>query len=377
MEMTLIGPDLVPRGRLDWVNCTVVQKLNAKGTFTAQIVGESRTASRIVPGCRLYVRDPDAGAYSILITTIERSMTSQGVLNLNLSGVDELAALAQRITYPSPDRAADQQTVEDYYTDSGTSGQIVCSMVLRNLGAASLDTRRWFGLVVDEADVGGQGEIKSRFKSLLDEAATVANLGKVRMVCHYQQDRKIHFTVEAITDRTRSMVFRQETGTLGEWTVSLTAPETTAFVLGGKGDLRERLVAEYAIADEDTWGWRSETFKDQTDAEDRAALDKAGAKETELMAGSASVNMTVNERPTANGTAKVYGRDYRIGDIVTARLGGATYTDQIQQAEIAWDEKGRSTKLTVGKTQDQDNDSPAWVRRVRDLDKRQRGRETN
>jgi hypothetical protein len=286
-------------------------------------------------------------------------------------------ALAQRITYPSPDRAADQQTVEDYYTDSGTSGQIVCSMVLRNLGAASLDTRRWFGLVVDEADVGGQGEVKTRFKSLLDEAATVANLGKVRMVCHYQQDRKIHFTVEAITDRTRSMVFRQETGTLGEWTVSLTAPETTTFVLGGKGDLRERLVAEYAIADEDTWGWRSETFKDQTDAEDRAALDKAGAKETELMAGSASVNMTVNERPTANGTAKVYGRDYRIGDIVTARLGGATYTDQIQQAEIAWDEKGRSTKLTVGRTQDQDNDSPAWVRRVRDLDKRQRGRETN
>jgi hypothetical protein len=377
MEMTLIGPDLVPRGRLDWVNCTVVQKLNAKGTFTAQIVGESRTASRIVPGCRLYVRDPDAGEYSVLITTIERSMTSKGVLNLNLSGVDELAALAQRITYPSPDRAADQQTVEDYYTDSGSSGQIVCSMVLRNLGAASLDKRRWFGLVVDEAAVGSQGEVKTRFKSLLDEAATVANLGKVRMVCHYQQDRKIHFTVEAITDRTRSMVFRQETGTLGEWTVSLTAPETTTFVLGGKGDLRERLVAEYAIPDEDTWGWRSETFKDQTDAEDRAALDKAGAKETELMAGSASVNMTVNERPNENGTAKVYGRDYRIGDIVTARLGGATYTDQIQQAEIAWDEKGRSTKLTVGKTQDQDNDSPAWVRRVRDLDQRQRGRETN
>jgi hypothetical protein len=79
MEMTLIGPDLVPRGRLDWVNCTVVQKLNAKGTFTAQIVGESRTASRIVPGCRLYIRDPDAGAYSVLITTIERSMTSKGV----------------------------------------------------------------------------------------------------------------------------------------------------------------------------------------------------------------------------------------------------------------------------------------------------------
>lgn len=377
MEMTLIGPDLVPRGRLDWVNCTVVQKLNAKGTFTAQIVGEGRAASRIVPGCRLYVRDPDAGAYSVLITTIERSMTSKGILNLNLSGVDELAALAQRITYPSPDRAADQQTVEDYYTDSGSCGQIICSMVLRNMGAVSLDTRRWFGLVVDEADVGGQGDVKTRFKPLLDEAATVANLGKARMVCHYQPDRKIHFTVEAVTDRTRSMVFRQETGTLGDWTVSLTAPETTAFVLGGKGDLRERLVGEYAIADEDTWGWRSEKFKDQTDAEDRAALDKAGAKEVELMAGSASVNMTVNERPNANGKAKVYGRDYRIGDIVTARLGGATYTDQVQQAEIVWDEKGRSTKLTVGKTQDQDNDSPAWVRRVRDLDKRQRGMETN
>jgi hypothetical protein len=377
MEMTLIGPDLVPRGRLDWVNCTVVQKLNAKGTFTAQIVGEGRAASRIVPGCRLFIRDPDAGSYSVLVTTIERSMTSKGILNLNLSGVDDLVALAQRITYPSPGRAADQQNEVDYYTDSGSAGRVIGSMVLRNLGPNALPERRWYGLVVDEADVGGQVEVKSRLKSVLDEAATLGNLGKVRMVCKYQQDRKLHFTVEAVTDRTRSLVFRQETGTLGDWTVSLTAPETTTFILGGKGDLKERLIGEYAIPSEDTWGWRAETFKDQTDAEDRAALDKAGAKEADLMAGSAAVTLTANERPNENGASKVFGRDYKIGDIVTARLGGAAYTDQIQQAEVSWDDKGRATKLTIGKTQDQDNDSPAWVRRVRDLDRRQRGRETN
>lgn len=375
--MTLVGPDLVPRGRLDWVNCTVVQKLNAKGTFTAQVVGESKTASRIVPGCRLFVRDPDAGEYSVLVTTIERSMTQKGVLNLNLSGVDDLVALGQRITYPSPERAADKQDQVDYYTDNGSAGRVIGSMVLRNLGAAALPERRWYGLVVDEKDVGGHVDAKSRLKPVLTEAADLAALGKVRMVCKYQSDRRLHFTVEAVTDRTRSMVFRQETGTLGDWTVSLTAPETTAFILGGKGDLKKRLIGEYAIADADTWGWRAETFKDQTDAEDRAALDKAGAKETALMAGSAAVTLTANERPNENGTAKVFGRDYKIGDIVTARLAGAAYTDQIQQAEIAWDEKGRSTKLTIGKTQAQDNKSPAWVRRVRDLDKRQRGRETN
>lgn len=377
MEMTLIGPDLVPRGRLDWVNCTVVQKLNAKGTFTAQVVGEGRAASRIVPGCRLFVRDPDAGSYSVLVTTIERSMTSKGILNLNLSGVDDLVALAQRITYPSPERAADQQNVVDYYTDSGSAGRVIGSMVLRNLGPIARPERRWFGLVVDEADTGGRVEVKSRLKPVLDEAATLGDLGKVRMICKYGQDRKLHFTVEAVTDRTRSMVFRQETGTLGDWTVSLTAPETTAFILGGRGDLKERLLGEYTIPSGDTWGWRAETFKDQTDAEDRAALDKAGAKETGLMAGSAAVTLTANERPNENGTSKVFGRDYKIGDIVTARLGGAAYADQIQRAEISWDDKGRNTKLTIGKTQDQDNDSPAWVRRVRDLDKRQRGRETN
>lgn len=377
MEMTLIGPDLVPRGRLDWVNCTVVQKLNAKGTFTAQVVGESRTASRIEPGCRLYIRDPDAGSYSVLITTLETSMTSKGILNYNLSGVDDLYPLTQRITYPSPDRTAANQTVVDYYTDSGSAGQVISSLVLRNLGAAALTARRWFGLVVDSSTAGGHVEVKTRLKPVLDEAATLANLGGARMVLTYENDRKLHFTVEAVTDRSRSMVFRQETGTLGDWTVSLTAPETTAFILGGQGDLKERMIGEYAISADDTWGWRSEAFKDQTDAETREALDKAGANEVALMAGSAAVTMTVNERPNANGAAKVYGRDYRLGDIVTARLAGANYTDQIQQAELSWSESGRDTKLTVGKTQDQDNDSPAWVRRVRDLDKRQRGRETN
>lgn len=360
MEMTLIGPSLVPLGRLDWLSCSWVSKWNAAGSWTAQVDGADPVANRIVPGCRVFVRDSESGSFSGLITSIERSRTSKGVTNLNLTGIDELASLRYRLTYPNPDRAVDDQNV-GYYTDAGPVSPVVSSLVLRNMGAAALPSRRWAGLVVDEPVTGKNATVKTRFNSLLDEVGTLATVAGVKNTCVYDTDRQIHFRCRATTDRTRSMVLRQEAGTLGEWQVSLTAPEATAFIVAGQGEGAARAIRTYGIASADTWGFRVESFKDQRDAATTAELDKAGADLVANTAGSAAVTLTVQER------MKVFGRDYQLGDTVTANLDGVPYTDRLQTAQIDWSEKGRTVALTIGKGEDQDNAAPGWVRKIRPL----------
>lgn len=360
MEAFLIGPDFIPRGRLPWLSAKISPKLNAAGAFTMQIPGESTMARRIVEGTRVHFYD-GTEPYSGLITTIERSMTSKGVLNLNLSGVLELATLSYRITYPDPSHPINTQT-KAYYTDSGPAGDVLTSLLLRNIGSAALPARQARSVIIDPATgTGKQVSTKTRLTDLLTEAGALADQGGMALYARYESDRKIHIGARPIVDRTRSVVLRQDHGTLGEWRTSFTAPEATAFIVGGQGEGADRMLREYSLPTEDSWGYRIESFKDQRDGENVAALDKAGADLIKENTGSAAVTMTINE------TSRRLGEHFFLGDTLSANLAGQVFTDTLQAADIEWSDSGRSVSLTLGKGQDRDNKAPAWVRKVRRL----------
>lgn len=240
MEAYLIGPDRAPRGRLPWLNVKATPKLNAGGGFTMQVPGESRMATRITEGCRVYIND-DAG-FSGLITTIERSMTQEGVMNINLTGVLELSTLNYAITWPSPLKPLTAQDT-DYYTDTGKAGAVIGSLIIRNVGATAQPERRIPGLTLDPNDTAGTTvTTKTRLDVLLTEAAALADRGGVVLDMVYRADRRIHVTVREPVNRARSLVFRQDNGTLGDWQVSTTIPEATAFILGGQGEGKARQI---------------------------------------------------------------------------------------------------------------------------------------
>lgn len=361
MEAFLIGPDLVPRGRLPWISTKISPKLNASGGLTMQVPGESTMANRITEGCRVRIADGDTEPISAFITTIERSTTSKGVLNLNLSGILELGTLAWRITYPDPTRPEDSQKAA-YYTDTGAAGDVITSLLLRNIGPAALAARRGPGVVIDSAaGLGKKVSVKTRFDSLLEQAGTLADQGGLALHACYGTDRKIHIGARAVTDRSRSLVLRQDRGTLGEWRASITAPEATTFIVGGQGEGADRMIRSYALAATDTWGVRVESFKDQRDAKDATELATAGQKLVDETTGSGAVTLTLNE------TIRALGRDFHLGDTLSADLGGVVFTDTLQAADIEWSDTGRKVTLTLGSGEDRDNKAPAWVRRVRKL----------
>lgn len=361
MEAFLIDPDLTPRGRLPWLSAKISPKLNAAGGFTMQVPGESPMGSRITEGCRIRITDGDTEPVSVFVTTIERSKTSKGVLNLNLSGILELGTLAWRITYPDPARPEDSQKAA-YYTDSGAAGDVITSLLLRNIGSAAMTARRGPGVVIDPATgLGKKVTLKTRFDSLLEQAGSLADQGGLALYAGYGQDRKIHIGARTVTDRSRSLVLRQDRGTLGEWKTSITAPEATTFIVGGQGEGADRTIRVYNLAASDTWGVRMETFKDQRDAKDTTELDAAGTKLINETTGSGAITLTLNE------TRRVYGRDFHLGDTLSADLGGVVFTDTLQAVDIEWSDAGRKVTLTLGSGEDRDNKAPTWVRKMRKL----------
>ena len=368
MEAFLIGPDLTPRGRLPWLSAKISPKLNAGGSFTMQVPGESRMAARITEGCRIRITD-GTEPHSMLITTIERSRTASGILNLNLSGPLELSTLGYRLTYPDPSRPIDQQKTA-YWTDSGPAGDLITSLLLRNLGGAALPERRARGVIIDPATgLGKKTSVKTRLANLLDEVSALADTGGLALYAVYGTDRQIHVGARTVTDRSRSMVLRQDHGTLGEWRTSITMPEATDFVVGGQGEGADRRLKAFSIPAQDSWGVRVEVFKDQRDAEGTDGLDKSGQKLIEENAGSAAVTLKLNE------TRRRLGRDFFLGDRLSAALDGQVFTDTLQAADIEWSEKGREVSLTLGQGQDRDNKAPSWVRRIRALNSKIRNLE--
>src|SRR5690625_7819838 len=66
----------------------------------------------------------------------------------------------------------------------------------------------------------------------------------------------------------------------------------------------------------------------------------------------------------------VFGTDYMLGDTVAVEIGAATIVEPVRAVELAWDEFGRTARLTVGDHDQADEQTPAWVKKIRDLDAR-------
>ncbi|MCW1249664.1 siphovirus ReqiPepy6 Gp37-like family protein, partial [Acaricomes phytoseiuli] len=355
-NLWLITPELQPAGKLQASKVTCVLRYADTGTWTAQINGEAATSSQIRPGCRVALRDDSGEVFSGPITTIDRSRLQIGVVNLNLSGKTDDIALEDRIVYPDPFRPVEAQR-EDYYTDSGSAGEVIANLIMRNAGASALPERVTPGLMVDRLADGPRAQVRARFSPLREEIASLERQHGLRVSTTYRlSDRRLHSTITTTTDRSRSMVLSQRTGTLGESSVSTTAPSATAVVLAGDGEGRNRRMMARSLDRADWWGDRRvEEFKDRRDTSSDKELAEAWDKLVPDIIGSAAVTTNVRERP-----GQVFGRDYQLGDKVSISWEGTRFTDVVQAGQITWDSNGRSVSVTIGQRDAQDSPTPPW-----------------
>jgi len=138
------------------------------------------------------------------------------------------------------------------------------------------------------------------------------------------------------TDRTASVVFSEAYDNMRHPVLrKMRSEEHTAFVVGGQGQKGERVIRTRTGANFSTTN-DIEAFVDGRNSSTNAALDALGDKE----ATKQRMRPHISYEVVQNG-AKLYGRDYFLGDLVTARYAGLTFVQQVYRVSLVWQPTGK------------------------------------
>lgn len=269
-------------------------------------------------GAIVAVRDEDGVLQSGPLPEFGEESGEQSVLKLTWKNTHEW--MRRRLCYPDPwspiggggrlARASDDR--------KGATSSVIAGYVDMNLGPNALPNRRLPGLTMGRDDGTGvvlNAPVQARFNNLLDLSRQLAVTGGVGFSID-TVDRSYVFNTWQVADLSSDVVFSAQTHGLQESLFTVTAPGATSVIAGGDGEDAERVFAEVqsadSLADESVWG-RIEVFRDDRSA-DEGSLTAGALRDL------AEKGATVAAEFTPTNRALVYGRDYRLGDLVTCVL---------------------------------------------------------
>lgn len=271
---------------------------------------------------------------------------------IKVEAQDDRSRFAKRLSLPDPLRAADDQTVNDYWMSrtAGAPTSMPASTAMLQLisdqaGATCRADRQIPGLTLGPDPAVGVSRVWSAlFTPVMDQlaimsAASGANLG-LRMT---SATGSLTATVVQPRDLTDTVVFSADLSNLAGFTYRETEPDVTHALSAGQGDLHLRLRKLVTTTDPLAlaWGEQSWSYIDRRDTADVAELQKAD--DDALADGGPTVSLAVK---LTDSQAATYGVDWGLGDALTVYVGlpGQTKVTAVSDVcrEIAFsvDEKG-------------------------------------
>jgi hypothetical protein len=364
-NLTVVGDPLV-----NWQSIDVTLRFNepSSGLFTAP--GYSWVRDQMAPGNRVVViRDG-----SILIAgpiekwTYERSddgdNAGDGMLTVNFA--DDLAFIAARLTYPDPTLAPGAQVI-DAWTFTGNAEVALRTLVNGNAGVGALAARQ-----VPQLDLGTLASVGTSLTSTADRMEPLGDVMR-RIALNggglgfrtRQSGSQILFEVYQPTDLSDQVFFGFNAGNLKYIAYEVSAPTATAAIVGGQGEGADRLLTERVNAGgQASWG-RMETLVSRPGNDPTADLNAAGDEALADGAETARLPTSTQDTPLQR-----YGVDYDLGTRVSVETWpGSMVSDLVATVHIqVYPTAGEVVSSTIG--DQSENSDPAWVKRMRAMDRR-------
>ncbi|MFF2852694.1 siphovirus ReqiPepy6 Gp37-like family protein [Streptomyces sp. NPDC058001] len=338
----------------DYTSLNVIPRHNAIGAFTLEIAADSDKASLLVEGNGLIIRTATGDhVMSGPIRTVDwtRSSSDGGGGKLTIGGTDDTEVLARYACWPSPGSAIGSQSASVYKISAAAAETAMRTLVNVNAGPGALASRKHALLTLAADGLHGGPLVRevNQFDNLLTVLQDIANAAGLgfRVV---QVGAALQFQVYAPTDRSGTARFSFGLGNLTDASYTTTPPTCTRAIVVAGGGSSPRVCKTYDRPDPLFPGLVLEQFVDQTSVDtasvDLAAqMDQAGAEALTNGAGQGSLSISPIDIPNLR-----YGRDYSVGDTVSAQLrGGAWYTDVVREVTLASSaDNGTTVKATVG-----------------------------
>jgi len=282
-----------------------------------------------------------------------------------VSSTDDSVWLGCRVTYPDPAHAANAQTAA-FYTNTANAEVAMRDLVTKNAASgAPLTVRRVPNLVLGSlASVGSSVSVRTRFEPLSDALRSAALAGGGLGYRVVQDSGQLKFEVYQPTDRSGSVRFSRGLRNLRAIRYQAAGPTTTVAIVGGDGTGSTRTVVERinssAVA---VWG-RIETFVNDSSS---STTDLNQSGDEALATGGERAQLSVRAIDTP---LQRFGVDYQLGDKVTVEIyPGLELSDVVRAVTItATPNGGEVVEPQIGT--DSTSSEPAYVRKLRELDRR-------
>jgi len=291
-----------------------------------------------------------------------------GVSVLTLGGPDDSTHLAGTLAWGDPGGTlAEQATARDKQT--GPAESLILGYINRNLVS-----RLGSSVVVPASQ--GRGRVRTfgaRFHTLLEVCQRVASLdADLGFRLAQQEDRTVAVEVWQASDLTsQGGLLSDLTGTTLDWTYSEQWPTVTRVLVAGGDQGADRLIRRrISSGRESTWDRIVESWLDRRDidpTDETAAVEMDEAGDEALADGLPSQSFRIQ---ISDVGGLLYGRDFRIGDLVRAYPAGVQVDDRITEATISVTREGELVSMWIG--QKDDDPDERVERRARALDRRLR-----
>lgn len=348
-------------GILDvWTSLDMTLQYNAGGVWK-MVMPEHPQVNLLRATNRIAVARRGEVVMSGPVRALKRTSTG-GTAVVEVSGIDDNAVLYQRTCYPDPANTADSQTLA-YDVRSGPAETVMRGYVDANAGPGALPARQVYGLALaaDQAR-GATVDGSTRFDRLGDVLQFIGTGVGLGWQSKQIPGGQIQVDFYIPEDRTSTVVFSEELGTLRGWSYILNAPKTTRALVAGQGEGAARTIVEVAAGQQETdWGMRVEEFIDARDTD--TGLDQRGQEK--LAEAAATAGLTINP---IDVPGREYGVDYRLGDKVAVEMPDARFEDVITEVRLTVTPEGTRAVPKIG--HGDGSESSALYDRVVDLTRR-------
>lgn len=309
-----------------------VPRWNGVGSWRVKLAANTPGAELFVPGCGISAVMPDGFLFTGQMTDYRKTKNNENPGGtVEASGVEDNALLGFRVVYPTPTVAVNLQTATATYNATGPAQTVMHNLVALNIGpAAPLSFRRITNLRQEQDQgLGPTSPVSLRFDNLLEVHQRVMSPAGLGFTIKAEPGGYV-YQVHQARDLSLDVIFAEEKGNLSGYEYTLKSPGLTRGIVAGQGEGTARNISMYNDPTipslETTWGWVIEQFLDRRDTNVTAELQQAATEAFAQQNNQYSLTIETLDTPDIQ-----FGRDYMMGDKVSVRIDGVTYTDTITQ----------------------------------------------
>lgn len=335
----------------DFTSLEMVSRFNGVGLWVLEMDSRAPLAAQLsLPGSGIDVVRHEAGVFTRVFSgpmRLRRRTLKTGESRLILGGFDDNVWLRRRLAHVQPFTVTPPYNGQAYDVRTGVCSTVLIAYVNVNLvNGSALSPRVVSGLTLaPDLAVGSTVTGRARWQVLLDLLQELAVSGGVGFgIRTSTTPGEIEFYVYSPEDKSGTVTFSRELGTLSEAEYESSASEVNYAVVGGSGEGTARTVVEQSDSGEIvTWG-RIEKFIDRRDTADTTELTQAANESLAEGVGKTGFSLV-----PIDTTGQQYLTHYQLGNRVSAVLDGETVQEIVREITIRLTPEGPTvTQPTIG-----------------------------